>query len=210
MSLFITFEGPEGSGKTTVAHSLVNQLEKDGYKVIYTREPGGIDIAEQIRQVILNTKNTKMDEITEALLYAAARRQHLVERVIPALQKGYIVICDRFIDSSLTYQGYARGIGIETIYNINQYAINGYLPDLTILFDIDPKEGLKRIQVDKQREVNRLDLEDESFHQKVRQGYQEVAKMFPSRIQVIDASQSISHVYEEVYNLIKGALEHAR
>lgn len=206
MSIFITFEGPEGSGKTTVAHSLVNQLEKDGYKVIYTREPGGIDIAEQIRSVILNTKNTKMDQITEALLYAAARRQHLVERVIPALNEGYIVICDRFIDSSLTYQGYARGIGIETIYQINQYAIEGWMPKITILFDIDPLEGLKRIQVDKQREVNRLDLEDEKFHQRVREGYQVVAKMYPERIKTIDASQSISSVYEEVYQLVCGAL----
>lgn len=207
MSLFITFEGPEGSGKTTVAYSLVNQLEKDGYKVIYTREPGGIDIAEQIRSVILNTENTKMDQITEALLYAAARRQHLVERVIPALKEGYIVICDRFVDSSLTYQGYARGIGMDTIYQINQYAIDGWMPKLTILFDIDPLEGLKRIQVDKHREINRLDLEDEAFHQKVREGYRIVADMYPDRIQMIDASQSISTVYEEVYSIVCGALK---
>lgn len=206
MSLFITFEGPEGSGKTTVAYSLVNQLEKDGYKVIYTREPGGIDIAEQIRSVILNTENTKMDQITEALLYAAARRQHLVERVIPALKEGYIVICDRFIDSSLTYQGYARGVGIETIYQINQYAIEGWMPKLTVLFDIDPVEGLRRIQVDKQREVNRLDLEDEEFHQRVREGYQIVANMYPNRIKKIDASQSIATVYEKVYQLVCEAL----
>ena len=130
--LFITFEGNDGSGKTTISKNIYEKLKKMGYPVIYTREPGGIDIAEQIRNVILNPKNTAMDARCEALLYAASRRQHLVEKVLPALDKGQIVLCDRFLDSSLVYQGIARGIGVQEVYDINAFAIEGHLPDATI------------------------------------------------------------------------------
>jgi dTMP kinase len=200
--LFITVEGPEGAGKSTILTELYNQLVQDGFDVVQTREPGGISIAEQIREVILNTKNTEMDKRTEALLYAAARRQHLVEKVIPALEEGKIVICDRFIDSSLAYQGNARGIGMEEVMNINQFAIEDKMPDLTLYFDIDPEEGLKRIAKHNGREVNRLDLESVDFHTRVREGYQKLMKQYPDRIQVIDASQSKAAVFGDAYGIV--------
>ena len=135
MSLFISIEGPDGSGKTTIAKMVVDKLNNEGYKTLYTREPGGVKMAENIRDIILDVKNTNSDARCEALLYAASRRQHLVEKVIPALNDGYIVISDRFVDSSLAYQGYARGIGIDEVYSINMFAIDKAWPDLTILLD---------------------------------------------------------------------------
>ncbi|MGF3106242.1 dTMP kinase [Rossellomorea aquimaris] len=200
--LFITVEGPEGAGKSTILTELYNRLLQEGFNVIQTREPGGISIAEQIREVILNTGNTEMDKRTEALLYAAARRQHLVEKVIPALEEGKIVICDRFIDSSLAYQGNARGIGMEEVMDINQFAIEDKMPDLTLYFDIDPEEGLKRIAKHNGREVNRLDLESVDFHTRVREGYQKLIKQYPDRIQVIDASQSKEAVFGDAYGIV--------
>ncbi|WP_044340647.1 MULTISPECIES: dTMP kinase [Rossellomorea] len=204
--LFITVEGPEGAGKSTILTELYNQLVQDGFDVIQTREPGGISIAEQIREVILNTKNTEMDKRTEALLYAAARRQHLVEKVIPALDEGKIVICDRFIDSSLAYQGNARGIGMEEVMNINQFAIEDKMPDLTLYFDIDPEEGLKRIAKHNGREVNRLDLESVDFHESVQEGYQKLVKQYPDRIQIIDASKSKEAVFSDAYKIVTNYL----
>ena len=142
MSLFVTIEGVEGCGKTTIGKLIVEKLMSDGYEVIYTREPGGIEIAEQIRKVILDVNNTNMDPRTEALLYAASRRQHLIEKIVPAIKNNKIIICDRFVDSSLAYQGHARGLGIDNVYEINKFAIDTLMPDLTLLFDIDPKVGL--------------------------------------------------------------------
>ncbi|MBS4193448.1 dTMP kinase [Bacillus sp. FJAT-49705] len=205
--MFITVEGPEGAGKTTIIGMLGEDLQAEGYQVLLTREPGGIDIAEQIRNVILDKKNTKMDPRTEALLYAAARRQHLVEKVLPAIEKGYIVLCDRFIDSSLAYQGYARGLGIDDVLSINQFAIEGMMPILTFYFDIDPKIGLERINRHKEREVNRLDLEDLEFHHKVREGYYHLMKEHPERIYKIDASKPIGTVYKEAKSLLKKMID---
>ncbi|WP_153127220.1 dTMP kinase [Peribacillus tepidiphilus] len=192
--IFITFEGPDGAGKTTVLQMVGEKLAQSGLKVLLTREPGGISISEQIRQVILNKDNTSMDGRTEALLYAAARRQHLVEKVKPALEKGYIVLCDRFIDSSLAYQGYARGLGIKEVLTINEFAIEETMPELTLYFDIEPEEGLKRISTNNSREVNRLDMETLSFHKKVREGYQIVIEQFKDRFFIIDASLPIERV----------------
>ena len=146
MSLFITFEGGEGSGKT----SLIKEIEKKLMLIVFfdyilTREPGGIKISESIREILLDKENTMMDPRTEALLFAASRRQHLIEKVIPALNNNKIVLCDRFIDSSLVYQGLARGIGIDEIMNINNFAIEGYMPNFTFLLDIDPIVGMDRI-----------------------------------------------------------------
>ncbi|KAA9011108.1 dTMP kinase [Niallia endozanthoxylica] len=194
--VFITIEGPEGAGKTTIMEMLMEKLKLEGYPAISTREPGGIEIAEKIRHVILDKENKAMDARTEALLYAAARRQHLVEKVLPAIESGYIVICDRFIDSSLAYQGYARGLGIDEIFAINQFAIEEMMPDATLYFDIDPAIGLDRINRDNGREVNRLDLEGIDFHHKVREGYHLLCKRFPNRIVKIDASQSVEAVFE--------------
>ena len=204
--MFITIEGPEGSGKTTVAKRVVETLQNEGYKVMYTREPGGVGIAEKIRDIILDVNNTNLDPRSEALLYAASRRQHLVEKVIPALEKGYIVICDRFVDSSLAYQGHARNLGIEEIYDINMFAINGMWPDITILLDIEPEVGLARIMKNRQEEVNRLDLEGLSFHNLVHEGYQIIKEKYANRITLVDCNKGFDEVFDEVYGLIKNKL----
>lgn len=200
--LFITIEGPEGAGKTTVLTSIVERLKQEGKKVLLTREPGGIKISEDIRKIILDNHNIEMDAKTEALLYAAARRQHLVEKVIPALREGYLVLCDRFIDSSLAYQGHARGIGIDDILRINEFAIDGTMPDLTIFFDIEPEEGLARVLTDSARERNRLDNEQLSFHKLVYEGYEEVYGRYKHRIIRTDASLEKDIVTENVYQII--------
>lgn len=203
MGLFFTIEGPEGSGKTTVAKKVVETLEKEGYKVLYTREPGGVGIAEKIRDIILDVNNTNLDPRSEALLYAASRRQHLIEKVIPALEKGYIVICDRFVDSSLAYQGHARGLGIDEIYNINLFAINDCFPDMTILLNIDPEVGLARIMKNRQDEVNRLDLEGMSFHKLVHEGYEIIKEKYAERFTLVDGNNTPEVVFETVYKIIK-------
>jgi dTMP kinase len=195
--IFITMEGPEGAGKTTITQMLGKALQQEGYQVLLTREPGGVPISEQIREVILNRDNTAMDSRTEALLYAAARRQHLVEVVMPELERGGIVLCDRFIDSSLAYQGHARGLDIEEVYNINKFAIGDMMPDATLFFDIDPEEGLRRIQSNGEREVNRLDLEALDFHKKVCEGYQFIINRWKERFIIVDAGRSIDEVFEE-------------
>ncbi|MBM7655779.1 dTMP kinase [Neobacillus cucumis] len=197
--IFITFEGPDGAGKTTI----INLIAKELNDVLLTREPGGIEIAEQIRRVILDKENTAMDPRTEALLYAAARRQHLIEKVKPALEEGKIVLCDRFVDSSLAYQGYARGLGIDEVYAINEFAIENLSPELTIYFDIKPELGLTRISKSKDREVNRLDLENLDFHHKVREGYHLLMQRFPNRIVQIDASGTVDQVYQKTLSIIK-------
>ncbi|GGA48729.1 dTMP kinase [Psychrobacillus lasiicapitis] len=204
---FITSEGPEGAGKTTVMNLLGDKLKEEGYDVVMTREPGGIMISEKIRNIILDNEHIMMESRTEALLYAAARRQHLVEKVQPAIDAGKIVICDRFIDSSLAYQGFARGIGVQEILAINKFAIGDTMPDKTILFDIEPSVGLARINAHKNREKNRLDVESLMFHEKVREGYLSLADQYPERIEVIDASCSVETVLEEVYKVIKSQLE---
>jgi len=206
--LFITLEGGEGSGKTTVSQRLLQQLASERISAIYTREPGGIPIAEKIREVILDPEHIEMDPRTEALLYAAARRQHLIEKVIPALQEGKVVLCDRFIDSSVVYQGFARQIGQEEIWNINQFATEGLMPDLTFFFDIAPEEGMKRIAADKNRHVDRLDLEGSSFHQKVYEGYHLQMTQHPERIFPIDATQKLEQVVADVYQKIKEKINH--
>lgn len=195
--IFITVEGPEGAGKTTVLSMLAEELKASGHNVIVTREPGGIPIAEQIRGVILHQENVAMDPRTEALLYAAARRQHLVEKVQPHLKAGFIILCDRFIDSSLAYQGYARGLGMDEVFSINQFAINGFMPELTLYFDLDPAMGLTRINRNNEREKNRLDLEDIHFHDKVREGYLLLANKYHDRIVTIDASLPLQDVFEQ-------------
>ena len=204
--LFITLEGGEGAGKTTIANAVIDKLSTLGIETLYTREPGGIKIAEKIREVILDRDHTEMDCRTEALLYAAARRQHLVEKVKPAMDEGRIVLCDRFVDSSIVYQGYARGIGMDEVREINQFAIEGFMPDLTIFFDIKPEIGLARIAANDSREVNRLDLEGLAFHELVYEGYKQQAKMNPERIVSVDATKSVEALTDEVCALILSKL----
>lgn len=198
--LFITFEGPDGSGKTTVSSYVVQQLLDLGYDIIHTREPGGVDIAEQIRHVILDPKNTKMDVKTEVLLYAASRRQHLIEKILPALEEGKIVICDRFVDSSLAYQGVGRGVGFEEVYMINRFAIDDYMPDLTVYLDLSAQAGLDRIAG--RKFLDRLDQEKINFHELVVEGYQEVKRRFSDRIFVVNADQEIETVQKEAYEAV--------
>ena len=175
-------------------------------ETVLTREPGGTMIAEEIRNVILDKKNTMMDPRTEALLYAASRRQHLVEKVWPSLKEGKLVLCDRYLDSSLAYQGGARKLGIDEVLSINMFATEGTFPDLTLLFDIDPKLGLERIAKNAGREVNRLDLEKMSFHEAVRASFHELAKRYPARYVIIDASLPLEKVIENAYKAIKDRL----
>ncbi|WP_211272960.1 dTMP kinase [Anaerobacillus alkalidiazotrophicus] len=204
---FITFEGGEGAGKTSVIQELSTYFDQKGYQFITTREPGGIDIAENIREIILDTRNTAMDGRTEALLYAAARRQHLVERVIPELRAGKIVLCDRFLDSSLVYQGMARGIGLEEVYAINSFAIENCMPKLTIYFDIEPEKGLARIANNTSREINRLDQENIEFHYEVREGYLKLLRMYPERIVLVNADKTLEEVVAETKRIVENFLE---
>ncbi len=203
--LFITFEGGECSGKTTLIKKLVSYYENKGYKVLTSREPGGTPIAEQIRNVILDNNNVAMTGKCEALLYAASRIQHVEEKILPALDKGYIVLCDRFIDSSLAYQGYARNIGFDLILEANKFVLD-YLPDLTVLINIKPEIALKRMsnRLDK---VNRLDAESFNFHKLVYEGYQEVLKRYPNRVKAVDGNLDEDSLFLETINLIKPYLE---
>lgn len=194
---FITVEGGEGAGKTTLIERMQRYCQTKGLDIVVTREPGGVKLAEHLRELILDPDQT-MDGITEALLYAAARREHLLNKIVPALERGAFVMCDRYVDSSLAYQGYARGIGIDEVYQLNQFAIQTWMPDLTFYLDLPPEIGLERIEQNKQREVNRLDMEKLSFHQKVREGYRLLRDRFPDRIIQIDASEEFSKVWAAV------------
>ncbi|MBQ1534788.1 MAG: dTMP kinase [Erysipelotrichaceae bacterium] len=197
---FITFEGPDGSGKTTVATAVCEELKKRGYEVIHTREPGGIEISEKIRNIILDPENTMMDAKTEALLYAASRRQHLVEKVFPAIRDGKIVICERFLDSSLAYQGYGRQLGFDEVLEINLFAIDRTYPDLTVYLDVDEQVGLDRLS--SRNFKDRLDQESIDFHHRVAQGYQEVLRRFKDRIRIVDASRGKEEVIADSLNRI--------
>jgi len=199
--LFITIEGPDGAGKSTQIPFIQRFLEEKGYKVLLTREPGGTVIGEKIRGILLDKNHQEMSDITEALLYSASRAQHVTEVIIPALNEGIVVLCDRFVDSSIAYQGKGRGLGLESIKNINDFATCGLTPDLTILLDIDPEIGLKRVNATK--EVDRLEQEKLDFHRKVYEGYKELVNMYPKRIKVIKANQSIEAVNKDIENKLK-------
>ncbi|GAA0439188.1 dTMP kinase [Lentibacillus halophilus] len=204
---FVTFEGGEGAGKSSILNAAAVQLSNQGYDVLTTREPGGIDLSEKIRQLILSNDHTTMDARTEALLYAAARRQHLVEKIFPALQEGKVVLCDRFIDSSLAYQGYARGIGMDDVYRINEFAIQHAFPDRTLFFDIEPAKGLARIASNENREKNRLDLENRWFHEQVYEAYHVLVSQSPDRFRVINADQPYEVVQADVMQQLLTGLQ---
>ncbi|MFW6298459.1 MAG: dTMP kinase [Bacillota bacterium] len=202
---FITFEGPEGSGKTSILRAVEKRLHEQGLDVVSTREPGGIRISELIRNVILDVDNKEMDARTEALLYAASRRQHIVEKIWPALEAGKIVLCDRFIDSSLAYQGAGRKLGIDNIYTLNRFAIEDTMPDLTFFIDVPPNVGLARV-FDNARKIDRLDLESIQFHTEVYKGYKELIEKFPKRIKVIDGNRKIEAVVDDVMAILDEVL----
>ncbi|HEL2460377.1 TPA: dTMP kinase [Streptococcus suis] len=200
---FITFEGPDGAGKTTVLQQLLPALQELGQEVVTTREPGGVAIAEEIRNIILNPANTAMDDKTELLLFIAARRQHLKEKILPPLVQGKLLLIDRFIDSSIAYQGFGRGLDIDDIHWLNQFATDGLKPDLTLYFDIDTEEGLARIARNADRDVDRLDMEKADMHRRVRQGYLSILEQEPERLVKIDASQPLEAVVADALAVIK-------
>ncbi|OXZ30325.1 dTMP kinase [Finegoldia magna] len=198
--MFITFEGPDGSGKSTIIQKVYNYLIENNYVVIKTREPGGSPIAEKIRNLILDTENIKMGYRTEALLYAASRAQHVEETILPALNENKIVLCDRFLISSLAYQGVGRGLGIENVRNINEFAINGIFPDFVLFFDVDPITTLKRkSSLDT---ADRLEKEGNNFHERVYNGYKEILNS-EKNIEIIDATQSVEDVFNQCIEVLK-------
>lgn len=202
----ISIEGGDGSGKSIMIEKIKAYFEEKDIDYIVTREPGGVKISERIRDIILDKENTEMDSKTEALLFAAARRQHLIEKVIPEMKKGKIIVFDRYVDSSIVYQGYVREIGMDEVYQLNLFATEGFLPGLTLVLDVDPKIGLKRIS-DNQREEDRLDLEGLFFHEKVREGYLLLAKKNLDRITLVDANRTIDEVFEDIKDRIETFLE---
>lgn len=193
--IFITFEGPDGAGKTSVLNAVEVELkQKIREKIMVTREPGGNGISESIRNLVLDANNTEMDGLTEALLFAAARRQHVVKTILPALNEDKIILCDRFVDSSIAYQGAGRNVGTDKIFEINRFATEGLVPDLTLYFDVPSEIGLERIQKFRKDEINRLDKDSLAFHQRVRQAYLELYTKNKERIVLIDATQSFENV----------------
>lgn len=192
--LFITFEGPDGSGKTTQIDRLKTFIQNKGYDAILTREPGGTAIGEKLREIVLDKNYMEMDYMTEALLYAAARAQHVAQVIKPALEAGRTVICDRFMDSSIVYQGYGRKLG-DCVRIINEYAVRSCFPDITFLLKVDPEIGKGRIKTDDQ---DRLELEKLDYHKEVFQAYEELEKKYPERMIGIDAGRSIDEISREI------------
>jgi dTMP kinase len=204
--IFITFEGIEGCGKTTQITILARALEKQGHQVVITREPGGSPIANQIRSILLSADNVAMVPLTELFLYEAARAQHLSEVVTPALDRGAVVLCDRFTDATIAYQGYGRGLDLSTISTLNRLATSGLTPQLTLLFDCDVETGLGRAQariasLTGERE-ERFELESLAFHERVRQGYLALAQQEPERFSIIPAKGDIDQVSKTVWQEI--------
>lgn len=201
--LFITFEGADGCGKTTQLEKLTNYLKENNIEFIVSRDPGGTELGNKLRQILLHHEGF-MSSGCEMFLYLADRNQQIEEKVIPALKEGKVVILDRHIDSTVAYQGYARGLDVQNIINLNKIATNNLSPDLTLLFDVDTYIAMSR--VGKRAEKDRLESEGVKFHQKVRNGYLQIAKDNPERVKVIDSNQPIDKVYEDMIKIVKGNL----
>ena len=203
--LFISIEGLDGSGKTTQVRQIQDYFEKRNMKTLLLREPGGTEIGEMIRDILLDAKNTEMDSVAEMLLYAASRVQIMAEKVIPALEEGTTVICDRFIDSSIAYQGYGRQLDIGEVYNVNYTAVRHVLPDLTFFLDQHPDTSLKRRK--EASKADRLENEKMEFHNRVYKGYRELCNKYPDRIKILDASESIEEIGFKIMEQIESFLE---
>lgn len=204
--MFITLEGPEGSGKTSQLPALADHLRQAGFEAVVTREPGGTAVGDQIREVLMNLENVSILPRTEILLFLAARAQHVEGLIRPALQAGKLVICDRFGDSTLAYQGYGHETDLDTLRFLLNYSTGGLQPDLTLLLDVPVKAGLER-KLDNTEEWNRLDAYAEAFHERVRQGYLSLAGQEPDRWVVIDATQSKAQVQQAMREMILSRLE---
>ncbi len=204
MSLFITFEGPDGSGKTTQARLLAEYLESQGKPVLLTREPGGTVISEQIRDVVLSTRNQSIRHETEALLFSAARAQIVAELIRPALAAGKIVVCDRYADSTMAYQGYGLGLDLDALRAITRFATGGLVPDVTFYIDVPAHVGLTRRQ---RGETNRLDQKDLDYHARVREGFLKMAREEPQRWIVIDGTRPVDQVQQEIRQKLEQKLE---
>ena len=199
--LFISIEGPDGSGKSTQIENIKKFFEDKNIEIVFTREPGGTAIGERIREIILDNSFKEMDPMTEAMLYAASRAQHVAQVIGPALEAGKVVVCDRFVDPSLAYQGFGRELG-DAVEVINSYAIGPYMPDVTFLMKLDPNEGKHRIQENRDTQ-DRLEHEKLAFHRKVYKGYLELEKRYPDRILGIDASRGIDEIRDEIYKKLE-------
>ncbi len=201
--LFISIEGPDGSGKSTQIRNIKEFFKDKGIEIVFTREPGGTDIGERVRDIILDKNCQEMDHMTEAMLYAAARAQHVAQVIRPALNAGRTVICDRFVDSSIAYQGYGRKLG-EPVTIINEFAIGECIPDVTFLLKMDPRIGRRRIRVEQQ---DRLEMEKDDFHVRTFEGYLELELKYPNRIVGIDASRSIDEIKMDIYEKLEEVLK---
>lgn len=199
--IFITMEGPDGSGKTTQIDLLKKYLESKGYNIVIAREPGGTEISEAIRRIILNPEYKEMGHMTELLLYAAARAQLVNQVIKPALTEGKAVICDRFVESSAVYQGIGRGLGVDTVYEVNNYALGDVKPRLTIFMDLDAEDGIRRKK--KQAELDRMEQEDMSFHKRVVDGYRQLAKLYPERIVPVNATLPIDVIHSMIVDEVE-------
>jgi dTMP kinase len=204
--IFITFEGPEGGGKSTQVKRFIEHLQQENCPVVHTREPGGTNISEKIRHIVLDPNNKAMENKTEMLLYAAARSQHVAEIIRPALEQGNIVVCDRFIDASVAYQGYGLGISIEEIIKINAFATNDIVPDRTYLMDLPVELGMQRIAETRGHNedlqavgLDRIESKGLMYHRKVREGFLDIAKLEPKRITVVDASRTVAEIAAVVW-----------
>lgn len=203
--LFISIEGPDGSGKSTQIEHIRKYFESKNIEIVFTREPGGTHIGERIREILLDVNCKEMCSMAEALLYAASRAQHVDEVIRPALEAGKVVVCDRFVDSSIAYQGFGRKLG-DPVTVINSYAVMGVMPDITFLLKLDPRVGKHRIEANREAE-DRLELEKNKFHLDVYDGYLELEKRYPDRIFGIDASRSIDEIKNEIYSKLDEILK---
>lgn len=197
--IFITLEGPDGAGKSTQVKNIKSYFENAGREVVVSREPGGTPISEKLRNIVLDNGNAEMDDITEMLVYAAARAQHVSEKIRPALDKGSVVVCDRFVDSSIAYQGYGRNLGNQ-VGEVNRYATGGLEPDVTFFMDLDPEIGRSRIGKDVR---DRLEQQKLDFHYRVYEGYKAICEKYPERVVRIDATRTIDEIKEDIYSKLE-------
>lgn len=199
--LFITIEGGDGAGKSTQIENIKNYFENKGYKCRITREPGGTPIGEKLRDILLDPAHKEMSGITEMMIYAASRAQHVAEVIRPAVENGEIVICDRYVDSSIAYQAFGRNLG-DMVESVNKYAVDGFMPDITFWMDIDPESGRKRIGTRENPDLDRLEQEKLDFHYKVYEGYKSISEKQPNRVKRIDATRTIEEIKDEIYRYL--------